>query len=122
MPVLWPSLADLRVRVDDYAVERRELRVSEDFTRITTAVGLHGADETGEGEDVTYTPGDHEEFPDDEMLAGTWTLDEYSVRLDGLELWPGGSPQMGASVDYRRWAFESAALDLALRQAGSSLA
>ena len=26
------------------------------------------------------------------------------------------------SVDYRRWAFESAALDLALRQAGASLA
>jgi L-alanine-DL-glutamate epimerase-like enolase superfamily enzyme len=28
---------------------------------------------------------------------------------------------MPASVDYRRWAFESAALDLALRQAGRSL-
>jgi hypothetical protein len=29
---------------------------------------------------------------------------------------------MEASVDYRRWAFESAALDLALRQAGRSFA
>jgi hypothetical protein len=29
---------------------------------------------------------------------------------------------MEASADYRRWAFESAALDLALRQAGRSLA
>jgi hypothetical protein len=29
---------------------------------------------------------------------------------------------MEASTDYRRWAFESAALDLALRQAGRSLA
>ena len=29
---------------------------------------------------------------------------------------------MEASLDYRRWAFESAALDLALRQAGTSLA
>jgi len=28
---------------------------------------------------------------------------------------------MGASLDYRRWAFESAALDLALRQSGLSL-
>jgi L-alanine-DL-glutamate epimerase-like enolase superfamily enzyme len=47
------------------------------------------------------------------MLAGTWTLGELSRRLDDLEL--GGG-------DYRRWAFESAALDLALRQAGRSLA
>ena len=56
------------------------------------------------------------------MLAGTWTLEEYSRRLDDLDLWPEGAPQMEASIDYRRWAFESAALDLALRQAESSLA
>src|SRR4029079_15844805 len=31
-------------------------------------------------------------------------------------------PEMPASQDYRRWAFESAALDLALQQAGQSLA
>ena len=30
-------------------------------------------------------------------------------------------PEQHAFVDYRRWAFESAALDLALRQAGRSL-
>ena len=35
-------------------------------------------------------------FPTDEMLAGTWTLDEYSRRLDELELWP-TSRQMEAS-------------------------
>jgi L-alanine-DL-glutamate epimerase-like enolase superfamily enzyme len=55
------------------------------------------------------------------MLAGSWTLHDYSLRLDGLTLF-GSEPQMGASRDYRRWAFESAALDLALRQAGRSLA
>ena len=32
-----------------------------------------------------------------------------------------GVPGMPASFDYRRWAFESAALDLALRQAGATL-
>jgi L-alanine-DL-glutamate epimerase-like enolase superfamily enzyme len=122
MPTLWSALSGLRVRIDDLAVEHRELQVSESFTRVTTTVVLHGGDETGEGEDVTYTPGDHEQFPDEEMLAGTWTLEEYSARVDDLELWPGGAPQMDASVDYRRWAFESAALDLALRQAGTSLA
>jgi hypothetical protein len=117
MPSLWKSFADLKVRIDDYSVERRELKVSDEFTRVTTTVVLHGGDDTGEGEDVTYTPSDHEGFPAHEMLAGTWSLHEYSVRLDDLELFP-AAPQMDASRDYRRWAFESAALDLALRQAG----
>ena len=121
MPSLRDSLAGLRVRIDGYATERRELAVSKDFTRVTTTVLLHGDDETGEGEDVTYTPQDHDDFPVDEMLAGTWTLGELSLRLDELTLWS-DEPKMEASTDYRRWAFESAALDLALRQAGKSLA
>jgi hypothetical protein len=121
MPSLWSSLADLRVRIDDYTTERRELAVSSSFTRVTTTVVLHGGGQTGEGEDVTYTSTDHDEFPDDAMLAGTWSLHEYSVRLNELELF-NSEPQMGASRYYRRWAFESAALDLALRQAGRSLA
>src|SRR5260221_12318801 len=121
MPSLWRSLADLRVRIDDYSVERRELAVSDSFTRVTTTVVLHGDDQTGEGEDVTYTPTDHDDFPVDEMLAGTWSLHDYSVRLNELQLFD-DEPQMGAARDYRRWAFESAALDLALRQAGRSLA
>jgi hypothetical protein len=120
MPSLWTSLADLRLRIDDYSIERRELAVSPQFTRVTTTVVLHGDGQTGEGEDVTYTAADHDGFPDDEMLAGSWTLHDYSLRLDELTLF-GSEPQMEASRDYRRWAFESAALDLALRQAGGSL-
>ena len=121
MPSLWDSFADLQLQIDDYTVARRELRVSEEFTRVTSTVVLRGGDETGQGEDVTYTTADHEDFPAHEQLAGTWTLNDYSVRLDELELWA-GPPRMDASVDYRRWAFESAALDLALRQAGRSFA
>jgi L-alanine-DL-glutamate epimerase-like enolase superfamily enzyme len=121
MPSLWKSLADLRVRIDEYRIERREQAVSSEFTRVTTTVVLHGDGETGEGEDVTYTAADHDDFPDGEMLAGTWTLHSYSTRLDDLALFA-EEPAMGASRDYRRWAFESAALDLALRQAGRSFA
>ncbi len=117
---LWQSLAELRVGIDGYSVERRELVVSPEFTRVTTTVVLHGDGETGRGEDVTYTAADHAGFPADEMLAGTWTLGEYARRVDELDLW-GDEPEMPASVDYRRWAFESAALDLGLRQAGRSL-
>jgi len=121
MPSLWEAFADLRVQIDDYSTQRRELVVSKDFTRVTTTVVMHGGDEQGQGEDVTYTPGDHDDFPAHEMLAGTWTLHEFSTRLDELTLW-NEEPAMEASVDYRRWAFESAALDLALRQSGRSLA
>jgi hypothetical protein len=121
MPSLWDSLAGLKVRVDDVSVQRRELAVSSEFTRVTTVVVLEGSGETGQGEDVTYTSADHDRFPADEMLAGTWTLADYSAHVDGLDLWA-DQPGMEASRDYRRWAFESAALDLALRQAGISLA
>jgi hypothetical protein len=118
---LWESLAGLRVRVDHYDLERRELALPSGWTRVTTTVALHGDGDTGHGEDVTYTAPDHEHFPAELMLAGTWTLDDLSRRLDELTLW-GGSEDDEASVDYRRWAFESAVLDLALRQARTSFA
>ncbi|HZQ88792.1 MAG TPA: hypothetical protein VFA42_02155 [Gaiellaceae bacterium] len=106
---LWEQLAGLEVRIDGYTLARRELP-REQWTRVTTTVVLDGDGERGEGEDVTYDAAAHDEFPSELMLAGTWTLDDLSRRLDDFEL-----------ADYRRWAFESAALDLALRQAGRSL-
>ncbi|MDX6474430.1 MAG: hypothetical protein QOK22_3246 [Gaiellaceae bacterium] len=118
---LWDSLAGLTVRIDHYELERRELSLPSGWTRVTTTVALEGDGHTGRGEDVTYTEEDHEHMPADLMLAGTWSLDDLSRRLDQLELWGGGEDSHGAS-DYRRWAFESAALDLGLRQAGTSLA
>lgn len=118
---LWESLSGLRVRIDNYELERRELALPSGWTRVTTTVALQGAGEAGHGEDVTYTSADHEHVPAGLMLAGTWTLDAFSRRLDELPLW-GGSEDDEASSDYRRWAFESAALDLALRQADVSLA
>jgi hypothetical protein len=121
MPSLWHRFADLQVAIDDYSLQRRELVLSPEFKRVTTTIVLHGGSETGQGEDVTYTAADHDDFPAHEMLAGTWSLHELSRRLDDIDLWP-GAPQMEASVDYRRWAFESAAVDLGLRQAKRSFA
>ena len=118
MPSLWNSLADLRVRIDDYSVRAARARGLDSFTRVTTTVVLarRRRDRRGRGRHLhrrrTTTT-----FPTSEMLAGTWSLHDYSVRLDELELFD-AEPQMAASRDYRRWAFESAALDLALRQAG----
>jgi hypothetical protein len=118
------ALADnvlaLPLEIEGYELERRELSVSPDFTRVTTTVLLHGRGERGEGEDVTYHAADHDAFPAALPLAGSSTVGDYSADLDRHELFT-GEPGMQAARDYRRWAFESAALDLALRQAGRTL-
>jgi hypothetical protein len=120
----YESVADLPLKIDSYALEPRELSFGEVFTRMTTVVRLRGGGEEGAGEDVTYDGLDHvalqtarAELP----LAGSYTLDSFSRRLDEVDLWP-SPPVREPSLNYRRWAFESAALDLALRQAGRSLA
>jgi hypothetical protein len=116
---LWEQLRRLDVVVEDVRTEQRSVDVSSDFTRVTTIVVLSGRGQEGRGEDVTYTAGDHDWFPSLEP-AGATTLGELSASLDGLTLFA-GEPQMAASRDYRRWAIESAALDLALRQSDMSL-
>jgi hypothetical protein len=104
---LWEAVADLKLRVDGYRLERRESATPSGWTRVTTTVVLDGTGETGLGEDVTYDAAAHDGVPDELMLAGTWSLGDFSHRLDDFaELAEG----------YRRWAFEGAALDLALRQ------
>ena len=104
---LWDSLSDLKIGVDGYTLERRESATPSGWTRVTTTVSMAGSGETGAGEDVTYEVEMHEGVPDDLMFAGTWSLEDLSFRLDDFEELAEG---------YRRWAFESAMLDLALRQ------
>ena len=116
----YDALAALPLQVEEYELERLEQAVSSEFTRVTTVVHLRGAGEEGLGEDVTYAAELHPP-PGDLALAGSTDLDGFSKLLDGLELFA-APPRMDAFRFYRRWAFESAALDLALRQAGRSLA
>jgi L-alanine-DL-glutamate epimerase-like enolase superfamily enzyme len=115
----WDRLAQLEVEVDGSSTERRSVDVSTEFTRVTTVVSLHGRGHAGVGEDVTYMAEDHDWFPSVEA-TGPATLGELSRALDGLELFQ-GEPGMEAATHYRRWALESAALDLALRQNDVSL-
>jgi L-alanine-DL-glutamate epimerase-like enolase superfamily enzyme len=120
----YALISDLPVAIESHELERLEHEVSSEFTRVTTVIHLRGGGEEGLGEDVTYSGEDHDRFhavAADLRLAGEWTLDSFSEHLDGLELFP-EAPGMEAFRDYRRWALESAALDLALRQAGKSLA
>jgi hypothetical protein len=123
--MLFDHLADLDLRVDGYDVELQERETSSGFTRTTTTVSLHGAGHTGRGEDVTYDSEPHHtlvdwgpEFP----LTGTYSFAGFSDHLDGVDLFSMGEPAQSIFRNYRRWAVESAALDLALQQAGTNLA
>jgi hypothetical protein len=53
-------------------------------------------------------------------MAGRYTLASFSEHLAGLSLFE-QPPQREVSQRYRTWAYESAALDLALRQADTTL-
>jgi L-alanine-DL-glutamate epimerase-like enolase superfamily enzyme len=109
---LWKRLADLPLQVEGYALERLEKPVTRGFTRVTTVVHLRAGGEEGLGEDVTWYAEHHDREQQAGAvlpLAGEWTLASFSDALQIEEPW-------------RRWAYESAALDLALRQAGQSLA
>lgn len=118
----YGRVAALPMTVEGYSLEVLELELAPDLTRLTTVVRLHGRGEEGVGEDVTYDAPDHEAQAAAGPLAGRFSIDSFSARLDELELWHAGPPTREQYVDYRRWAFESAALDLALRQAGANLA
>ena len=120
----YERLAGLPLEIESYELEGLELEFSPEFTRLTTLIRLIGAGERGVGEDVTYDGLDHIAFQDaggSLELAGSWTLDSFSRHLDELDLFP-SAPERDVSRLYRRWGFESAALDLALRQAHRSLA
>ena len=110
----------LHVGSVDLAVNERETAA---FTRKTTTVTLRGEGHAGRGEDVTYKPAEHDALADagPPDLVGEYTLASFSGRLDEVDLFPAGEPERDAFLHYRRWGFESAALDLALRQAGTDL-
>lgn len=119
----WERLARLEVEIEGYALEGLVARVSSAFERKSTLIRLCGAGAEGLGEDVTYDAVDHEILQAQGPtlpLAGRFTLASFSAHLAGLELFP-QPPQREVSRRYRTWAFESAALDLALRQAGTTL-
>jgi len=114
----YDAVRDLPVRIDGLETQAHSLDVSSEFTRRTTLVRLRGAGDEGVGEDVTYDAAAHDWFP--EVPTGTWTLEALSAALDDVALFA-AEPKQHAALDFRRWAIESAALDLALRQAGATL-
>src|ERR1700721_1252022 len=119
----YELLAELPVVIDGYELEGHEVAFSEEFVRKTTVIRLQGLGEEGLGEDVTYAAEDQEALQRagaSAPLAGEWTLASFAAHLRTLDLFPQPTERPEFRL-YRYWAFDSAALDLALRQAGTTL-
>jgi L-alanine-DL-glutamate epimerase-like enolase superfamily enzyme len=93
--------------------------------RVTGLLALHGGGHTGLGEDVgLMEAADYDRFAELSRslpLAGRWTVASFASHLRTLPLFA-EPPQWELMRNFRTWVFESAALDLGLRQAGTSLA
>lgn len=119
----WELVAELPVQIDSYELQGLQAVVSSEFERKSTVLHMHGGGHEGSGEDVTYDAVDHDVLQATGAilpLSGSWTIGSFSEHLAALDLFP-SEPQREVSRRYRVWAFESAALDLALRQAGMTL-
>jgi L-alanine-DL-glutamate epimerase-like enolase superfamily enzyme len=120
----WDRLSALPLAIEACEYERLSAPMSYGMQRVTTLVRLRGGGAEGLAEDVS--PGFEGEDETlhvtrpDLGLAGEWTLGELCERLHAVDQWPVPA-QWDVAKRWRNWAFESAALDLALNQAGQPL-
>ncbi len=119
----YERIADLAVTIESVERRRYTANTTSGFERTTTEFRLSGDGLTGRGEDVTYETDDHSALAgtDPIDLEGEWTIDDLSAELDDHDLFHGTEPSRPSARNYRRWAVESAALDLGLKQADQSL-
>jgi len=131
----WHRLAALPLRIEDAWLEPLALDTASGWTRRSTVVHLRGAGVQGRGEDVTYAGDEQQAFQAlafEDTLLGAGALGGAGADYDGtlgawceviasLDLFE-SVPAQAVSRAYRQWALESAALDLALRQADAVLA
>jgi hypothetical protein len=120
---MYDKLAGLEFEIEDYQLIPLEQKTPR-FDRKTTVIKLSGKNKVGVGEDVTYSPEDQELFQKNGSnldIKGKYTFASFSEKIGGLDLFS-KPPDMDVFRNYRRWAFESAAMDLALRQNNTALA
>lgn len=120
----FERLAELPIVVDSYELTDLDTSFDSGFERPSTLITLRGEGLEGRGEDVVYDGLDHIAHRDAGAvhdLSGPSTLGELCELLGSLDLFADAPPIRDFSRLYRRWAYESAALDLALRQAGKPL-
>lgn len=114
---LYDAFKDLPIKIESHELVRHSMDVSSGFERVTTEIVLRGDGVEGRGEDVTYDTLDHDVLQKDAVfdLSFEGTFDEFSQFLKDAPLWV-APPITKSSVNYRTWGFESAAIDLCLRQ------
>jgi hypothetical protein len=120
----WERLAELPLTIESVELNFPRLPLP-NFDRVVTVIALKGLGETGLGEDVVYEADEHDRVrsrPPVVEAVGTWTLGSFCERVAATDLFPVEAPAHEVSRRYRRWAWESAALDLALRQADTDIA
>jgi hypothetical protein len=110
--VTYDSVRDLPLEIESWELEGLELSTQAGWTRRTTVIRLRGAGHEGVGEDVTY----EEEHQLDLQRDG------LGLPVEGQHTIASFSDLVADAPGFQRWGLESAALDLALRQAGLSLA
>jgi L-alanine-DL-glutamate epimerase-like enolase superfamily enzyme len=120
----YSRVATLSLRIERCELLPLARDTSSGFTKVSTVVRLTGDGHEGQGEDITWDQIDQIEqlrrAGDLSWLRGRRTVEEFSTLLGLADLFP-VEPIRDSARFYRRWAFESAALDLALRQNGLSL-
>ncbi|WP_049983053.1 enolase [Halorubrum sp. BV1] len=120
---VYERIAGLTVTIESVGRRQYVSDTTSGFERTTTEFRLTGDGVVGRGEDVTYETDDHDALAGSDPidLEGEWTIAELSAHLDDVDLFAARPPTREIFRHYRRWAVESAALDLALRQRGESL-
>ena len=119
----YERIAELPVEIDSYTMEGLSIKPSPEFERLTTVIQVLCDGLAGNGEDITYEGLDAIALQDAgpvHDLTGPRTIGEFCELIGSLDLFP-SPPEREVSRLYRRWAFESAALDLALKQADTTL-
>lgn len=122
---LFTGINLLPVKVEDLSLDLQEQETSSGWLRRTTTLTLRGGGFIGRGEDVTYSSPAQLAFANSvaPQLQGEYScFSAFSRALDGTGMFFAKAPEQPIYKLYRRWAFESAALDLALRQAETCLA
>ena len=116
----YDAIAGLRLRVDGYALERLERAVSSDFTRVPTVIRCAAPARRASARTSATTPATTTASRRPERPPADRRVDAGLVRRAprrGLDLFP-EPPNWEPRAATGSWAYESAALDLALRQAG----
>jgi len=118
----FDRIAGLDVEIDGMS---RDLlrRDAVRWERRSTVVTLRGGGVEGRGEDVSYEHADQDAHGrlDPLPFRGRRTFAEWSAFIDEVGIFP-VPPSVDMARDHRRWSYDGALLDLALRQAGMSLA